>query len=234
MDEHSTVDNPDPKLTSTWAVDLNPPDRRTVARNTDEVMSCFFARSRPDFGTSNFRASAGTLFSYAMPIARWVIRRVAEDVPAVVNPVPFLLVRDKQIPTSVTTKTKHISPLVRECGRRAAFDGLVYFAVSDVMACRVDEHKANVRYILNDAVSLATKAGKARVNKATLREAAINKVTIALWYARITGLCGFEEWPHEDTDPGVLADWFREKKPEYNLGGFIQSFCPITGDAVNG
>lgn len=165
----------------------------------------------------------GILYSYRTPIARWV-RRYDEEGHA-----PFVLVTAYQ--HSVTTASKHLSPLKRELGRLAAFGGLWWLRVDDPMADYRNAHEANAAFLELEAERLAAASDKGpHVGRPDKRQAALGKFQESLEYREKTGLGGGID---PETPAAIMSEWISEHRAALRtLAAAVRKLCPITGGAA--
>lgn len=193
--------------------------------NTSEVIDAFIRNNQSVANSGNLYLDRGVLYSYGRhwPLARWVRLIGASDTVR-------MLIRYEN--GSVTTSTKHRSPLINCIANHGWFLVNRYaFIVDDVMADTLGRHKFNYEELVANAALSAEKAFR---GPKTMREGkarfAVERLFLAFDYANMFGLTGK---PSADTPPGVLADWLGENMPELtNLRRCAASLCHITGSAL--
>jgi hypothetical protein len=159
--------------------------------SNSEVARQWAAGRRDGMTANSMSYTGGTLYSYAMPIARRVVNDRGD--------VGFFLT---SYGPSMTTKTKHMPPM-----RRAAADaGGPMFYVDRVLADTREEHTCNACAMENDIHAEIKKAFRSRVYGPERAERVELYVRDLLRYAVFVGL----GYPDPETPLPILWDWFEE------------------------
>lgn len=154
--------------------------------------------------SQNLHMDRGRLFSYGWhyPLARWVRNTTGGPV--------FMLVRSVASGASMTTLTKHRSPLIQAIAQNTHFYAFIVETV-DKDGDDAHVHNCSVRYAYAEQLAKKVRGGPviARWGKAW---SAIDYLFVTFMYANrcLTGGFPSSEMPH-----GILRDWLEEKMPSY-------------------